>query len=117
MYPFEVYDETTKRVEFYFNLWEKFKNELQEKYPVNDKLRLELELVDSVDRLKDVKTDWNPHVHAGNYWLDSHDCFYYNKNWSVIFDVYPSHNYGHRDSIRFLAEEGHIDPLGEKLTL
>ena len=49
MYPFEVYDETTKRVEFYFNLWEKFKNELREKYPVNDKLRLELELVDSVD--------------------------------------------------------------------
>ena len=118
MYPFEVYDETTKRVEFYFNLWNEFKKDLFKQYPSNFKPRIEIELINPAERLKDVKTQaWNPHADIGNGYLNNHDCFYYNENWSVIFDVYPSHNYSSPESYRILSELGHENPLGEKLTL
>ncbi|RTK95517.1 MAG: hypothetical protein EKK64_06760 [Neisseriaceae bacterium] len=118
MYPFEVYDEKTKRVEFSFPIWEDYKIELFKQYPANARRRIEIELVNPEDRLKDVKTrhDWNPHAEIGKLYLNNHDCFYYNENWSVIFDVYPSHRH-FSESYRFIAERGHINPLGERLTL
>ncbi|RTK95511.1 MAG: hypothetical protein EKK64_06730 [Neisseriaceae bacterium] len=119
MYPFEVYDETTKRVEFYFNLWEDYESNLFKQYPLTSRKRVLLDLINPADRFKDVKThDWNPHANLGNCYLNNHDCFYCNDDWSVIFDVYPAHNYASTgDSLKFFAELGHENPAGEKIKL
>ena len=81
--------------------------------------RVLLELINPADRFKDVKTlDWNPHANLGNCYLNNHDCFYCNEDWSVIFDVYPAHNYASTgDSLKFFAEPGHENPAGEKIKL
>jgi hypothetical protein len=119
VYPFEVYDENTKRVEFYFNLWQEYKDNLFKKYPLTSNKRVLLDLINPADRFKDVKThDWNPHANIGNLYLNNKDCFYCNDDWSVLFDVYPAHNYDSTgDSLKFFAELTPENPAGEKVKL
>jgi hypothetical protein len=119
MYPFEVFDERTQRVEFYFNRFGEFKNELFRQYPVDiNHSRLELELLFPSERLEDVYChDWNPHERfQETAHLDKRHCFYNNSNWSTIFELYPMHSH-HTESYKCFVEEGHQDPWGEKITL
>jgi hypothetical protein len=119
MYPFEVFDERTQRVEFYFNKFAEFRTELFRQYPVDvNHTRLELELLFPSERLEDVYChDWNPHERfQETAHLDKRHCFYNDPNWSTVFEVYPMHSH-HTESLKCFVEVGHQDPWGEKMTL
>lgn len=118
MYPFEVWDERTQRIEFYWNRWSEFKNELFQQYPVNHShQRIEIDLHFPSDRIEDIPVhNWNPHHEIGNTHLSVYDYFYNNSNWSTIFEVYPQHNHNH-ESFRFFIEDGHDDPWGEPIKI
>lgn len=112
MYPFEVWDERTNRIEFYWDRWFDYREHLFNQYPVQaNHQRLEISLHFPSDRLQDIPTHWNPHHTIGNYHLSPYDYFYDSNNWSTIFEVYPEHNHN-GESIRMFVEEGHQDPWG-----
>jgi hypothetical protein len=123
MYPFEVWDENTQRVEFYWNRWSEFRSRLFNQYPVDRAhRRVEIDLYFPSDRLEDVWVhDWNPHHEIGNHHLSVYDCFYDSSNWSTVFDVYPQHDRTQEergwDNWRLFIEEGHRDPWGEPIRI
>jgi len=106
-------------MEFHFERWRDFQEQLFEQYPTNPlHQRIELSLGFPSDRLEDVWVhDWNPHHEIGNYHLTNYDCFYDSWNWSTIFDVYPAHMRTDGGSCRIFAEEGHQNPWGQRLRL
>jgi hypothetical protein len=119
MYPFEVFDERTQRIEFYYNKFGEYKTELFRQYPARtNHSRLEIDLLFPSERLEDVFChDWNPHGRfPETAHLDRRHCFYNNSNWSTIFEVYPMHSRS-TEQLKCFVEFGHQDPWGEKITL
>lgn len=119
MYPFEFWCEQNNRMEFHWDNWRAFREELFRQYPTPpDKFRAELLLSFPSDRLEDVPTfNWNPHHGAGNYHLSNYDFFYDNAEWSTIFEVYPGRQTLTGDDVRLFAEHLHNDPWGERLRI
>lgn len=125
MYPFQVWNEEHQRIDFYFDRFERFRDELFDQYPVDpNHERIEFDLIFESDRLEDVWVhDWNPHHEVGNYHLSVYDCFYDCDDWSTIFEVYPGPGQ-HRNingnitgGLRVFAEKGHGNPWGERIRL
>lgn len=122
MYPFEVWNHERQEMDFYWDRWSLFSDDLFRQYPVNHHQRVELSLIFPADRLEDVWVhDWNPHHEIGNYHLSVYDCFYDNADdWSTIFEVYPAHittGRGREDSWRFFIEKDHENPWGEPIRI
>lgn len=119
MYPFEVFDERTQRVEFYFNRFAEYKRELFSQYPATQgHARIEFDLIFPSDRLQDVYVhDWNPHHQIGNHHLSVYDCFYDSSSWSTIFEAYDTHRCYPQQRLKVFAEEGHHNPWGEPIRL
>lgn len=119
MYPFEVFDETTQRIEFYFDKFEEYKEELFRLYPPTfNHARALIRLKSPSDRLEDVPVhDWNPHHSIGNHHLSVYDCFYDRNDWSTIFEVYPVHDHSDPASICMFVEREHTNPWGEPVRL
>lgn len=117
MYPFEVWDETTQQIEFYYNRFAEFEDNLFRQYPTTpNHLRVEVDLYFPSDRLEDVYVhDWNPHHEIGNRHLSVYDCFYDSSNWSTIFETYPLHDRSNPHAIKLYAEEDHTNPWGEPI--
>jgi len=119
MYPFEVWNEEQQRIDFHFDRFSAFREELFRQYPpTHEHHRVEIHLIFPSDRLRDVWVhDWNPHHEMGND-LSVYDCFYHSDRWSTVFDVYPAHgSRPHEDSWICFAEENHADPWGEPIQL
>lgn len=114
-YSFEIWDEQTQRIEFYFDHFEQYRQELFRQYPVTaGHTRAEISLYFPSDRLEDVFVhDWNPHHELGNTHLSVYDCFYSSSDWSTIFEVYSMHDRNHPEAVRCFIEEDHRDPWGE----
>lgn len=120
MYPFEVWDERTQRVEFYFDRWRSFIDDKYASYPATpEHARIETTLYFGSENLHDVFVhDWNPHHEIGNTHLSVYDCFYDSSNWSTIFDVYPAHALRDgRETWKIIIEEGHENPWGEPIRI
>lgn len=118
MYPFEFWCEQNNRMEFHFERWNSFKEQLFRQYPVNAKPRIQISLHFPSDRLEDVFVhDWNPHHAIGNHHLSVYDCFYNNSDWSMIFDAYPQHSHTSGGDYVLFAEQGHINPWGERIRI
>lgn len=120
MYPFEIWNEDTQQIDFDWDLWRYFTIELFSIYMIQfNHQRVNIILHSQSDRLEDVYVgDWNPHHEIGNTHLSSHDCFYNNDNWSVVFETYPMNNHSpNNPKFIFFIEEGHQDPWGEPIRI
>lgn len=120
MYPFEVWNEEQQRIDFHFDRFSEFKEQLFLQYPINHQHhRVQISLIFPSDRLEDVwVNEWNPHHEMGNHHLSVYDCFYDSDRWSTIFEVYPAHAHDpHQESWICFVEEDHADPRGEPIRL
>ncbi len=100
-----------------YEKWLELRSEYFNKYPVpplNQHLRLDIELSSPQKSLSQIPVKFNPHL--GPY--SSKDLFYDCDDWSVIFDVHTIANSPHKTkTLRMLVESGHKNPWGEKIRL
>lgn len=120
-WPFEHWDNGV--CYFHHDNWNKFESKLTEQYPHNeDHRRICFTLISPRDKLGDVpcaRDDDSIFSLGLSPRRKGHEVDFYERDFSVIFDVYPRWWNPHslEPSWIMFAEDGHKNPLGEKLVI